>query len=353
MLVHKRQPLNAETPPRALAAAELTPLDAFYVRNHGPVPHLDRSAWRLRVSGLVERELALSLGHLQARFAHHQITATLQCAGNRRAGLIAVRDIPGEAPWRAGATGTATWRGVSLRDVLDAVGLRRAAQHVAFLGADVSEEADPPQHFGASIPRHKALAEEVLLVWEMNGQPLPAVHGGPVRAIVPGYIGARSVKWLERITAQCEPSDNYFQARAYRLLTPEVDPKKAPPGTGVALGAVAVNADILSPPDGATVGEGTVEVIGYAFAGDDRHIVRVDVSIDEGQRWEQAELLDEPSPWAWRRWRAQVRLGRGCHQIVARAWDSAAASQPEDPRHLWNPKGYVNNAWARVGVDAT
>lgn len=353
MLVHERDPYNAEPPARVLAESALTPLDAFYVRNHGPIPRIDLALWRLRVSGLVGRELELTLEDLTRRFPVHEIAATLQCAGNRRAGLTAVREIPGEAPWEACATGTAVWRGVALRDVLMAASLRPEAQHIALLGADVSEEADPPQRFGASIARHKALAEEVLLVWEMNGEPLPAIHGAPLRAVVPGYIGARSVKWLEHITAQREASDNYFQARAYRLLDPDADPNHTPPGAGTALGAVAVNADILLPANRSTVAAGPLELVGYAFAGDDRRIIRVDVSTDEGRRWQQAELLDQPSPWAWCRWRAEVTLRRGRHRIVARAWDSAAATQPEDPAHLWNPKGYVNNAWARITVDAT
>jgi len=350
LIVHGDDPINAEPPRAALADEPVTSLDAFYVRNHGPVPALDPSSWRLRVDGLVERVLELSLEELRSRFAHHELVATLQCAGNRRAGFLAVRDIPGEAPWGPGAIGTAVWTGARLADVLAAAGIQENAEHVAFAGADVSEEADPPQAFGASVPRHKATAGEVVLAWSMNREPLPTVHGAPVRLVVPGYIGARSVKWLERITAQAEPSDSFFQAESYRLLPAEADPDAIAPGEGVALGAVAVNADILSPGEGTTVAPGPLGVSGYALAGDGRRIVRVDVSTDEGRTWRQADLRDQQSPWSWRLWEAEVDVAVGTTEIVARAWDSAAAAQPESAAHLWNPKGYVNNAWARVSV---
>ncbi len=166
--------------------------------------------------------------------------------------------------------------------------------------------------------------------------------------IVPGYIGARSVKWLQRVTVQRQPSENYFQARSYRLLPADTSPEQAAPGVGLALGAVAVNAEILVPEDRAAVASGAVQVSGYAFAGDDRSIARVETSIDGGRTWTQAELLEDLGPWAWRRWRSRLALEPGPAEVVARAWDSSAATQPEDPAHLWNPKGYVNNAWARI-----
>jgi sulfite oxidase len=348
MVVHGADPYNAEPPRSALAASAVTPLDTFYVRNHGPVPALDPDHWRLRVEGLVERELELSLGRLRAEFPQRTLIATLQCAGNRREGLLAVREIPGEAPWGPGATGTAEWTGVSLAEVLRAAGVVEHGRYIEFIGADVSEEMDPPEHFGASISRRKALSGEVTLAWGMNGRPLPATHGAPLRVVVPGYIGARSVKWLERIVARDSPSENHFQAVSYRLLPADRSDEVGRRGAGVALGAVAVNADILSPGDGAEVEPGTLSVEGYAFAGDDRHVVRVDVSGDGGLSWRQAELLDAPSRWAWRRWRASVHVTPGPAELVARAWDSALATQPESAEQLWNPKGYANNSWARV-----
>jgi sulfite oxidase len=350
MIVHGVDPYNAEPTRAALAEFSLTALDTFYVRNHGPIPELEPADWRLRVQGLVRRDLVLSLNDLSAGFAELELDVTLQCAGNRRQGFIAVRDIPGEAPWGPGATGTARWTGVSLGDVLASAGLEEGARYVEFLGADVSPEAQPPQRFGASISRHKALAGEVLLAWAMNGEPLPAAHGAPLRVIVPGFIGARSVKWLQQIVVRSTPSDNFFQAHTYRLLPADSDADAGLHGAGVALGAVAVNSEILTPDDGAVVAPGELEISGYAFAGDDRYVARVDVSGTGGRTWVQAELLDARSRWAWRRWRARIAVAPGTVEIAARAWDSAAGTQPEDPAQLWNPKGYANNSWARVRV---
>jgi sulfite oxidase len=351
MIVHEADPYNAEPAPEALAGRVITPVDSYYSRNHGPVPLIDPAAWRLRVGGLVDRDLELSLADL-GRLTPCTLTATLQCAGNRRAGLIRVRDIPGEDPWGPGAISTAEWTGVSLAEVLRAAGPRAPAAHVALTAPDVSPIADPPQPFGGSVPLPKALAGEVLLAWAMNGQPLPPVHGGPVRIVVPGYIGARSIKWIEQISVQEHPSDNYFQATAYRLLPAEAGPHAAGPGAGISLSSTTVNADILRPGDGAALAPGRTEVTGYAVAGDDRGIARVEVSTDGGRSWQQAGLGDDAGPWAWRHWHAVIDLPPGRTEIIARAWDTAAAVQPESAAQLWNPKGYANNSWARVQVTA-
>jgi sulfite oxidase len=349
LIVHEEEPFNAETGRAALAEGPLTATDAFYVRGHGTVPEIEPAAWRLRVDGLVERTLDLSIATLREAFAEREVTATLQCAGNRREGLMAIREIAGEAPWGPGATGTATWTGVALADVLGLARPLREAEHVGFAGADLCPEARPAQTFGGSIPFDKACRPEVLLAWSMNGAPLAPVHGAPLRVVVPGYIGARSVKWLERIEVRAQPWTGYFQDVAYRLLPEDQTPG---PGAGMPLGLVALNADILTPAAGETVVAGPVEVRGYAFAGGERHVARVDVSFDGAASWAQAELLEDLGRWAWRQWRIVADLPPGEHELIARAWDSSAATQPEDEAALWNPKGYVNNARPRVRVRA-
>ena len=348
MIVHEEQPFNAESSLSALGEG-VTPTDAFYVRGHGDVPEVDPDSWRLRVHGAVERELELSLSTLREAFQEHTVTATLQCAGNRRAGLIAVRDIPGEAPWGPGATGTATWTGIALADVIALAGPSPEAAHVGFAGSDVSTEAEPSQQFGGSVPLEKATRPEVLLAWAMNGEPLPPVHGAPVRVVVPGYIGARSVKWLEEIELRSTPWPGYFQDVVYRLLPEDGTPGS---GVGIPLGLVALNSDVVAPAPGETVPAGPLDVQGYAFAGGERHVARVDVSLDGGTTWSAADLLDDLGTWAWRHWRITLDLAPGEHEIVVRAWDSSAATQPESDAALWNPKGYVNNARPHLRIHA-
>jgi sulfite oxidase len=350
MIVHSTDPYNAEPSRAALDGQPLTPVGTFYCRNHGPIPRIDPDTWRLEVDGLVQRPLTLSLAELRSRFPAHDLAATLACAGNRRAELMEVRPLPGEEPWGPGPVSTARWTGAALADVLAAAGLRPDAGHVAFAAPDISPLAHPPQPFGASIPIAKAVSSEALLAWEMNGAPLPAIHGAPVRVVVPGYIGARSVKWVQRITVQEHPSDNYFQSTGYQLLPADADPATARPGDGLSLSVVAINAAILRPDDRQTLPAGPTRVSGYAYAGEDRGVARVDVSIDDGSHWQQADLSAEAGPWAWRLWQTTVDLPHGPADIIARAWDTSATVQPEHAEHLWNPKGYVNNSWARVHV---
>lgn len=348
MLVHETEPYNAETPPGALAS-QITPLDSFYSRNHAPIPRIDPESWRLRVDGLVDCPLELSMDELRRRFPERSVVATLQCAGNRRADLIEVRDIPGQVSWGPGAISTACWSGASLADVLAEAGVQPEAAHIAFTGADVSQQAEPPQPFGGSIPVAKATSSEVLLAWAMNDQALPTAHGAPLRVVVPGWIGARSVKWLKRITAQAEPSDNYFQIE-YSILPAEADPHQARQADGITLGPIAIHCAILQPGKDAQLPSGPTEVAGFAFAGDDRTVERVDVSADHGVTWAHADLDPPENPWTWQHWRATLTLPPGEAEIIARAWDSTAAVQPESPATVWNPRGYANNAAARLHV---
>lgn len=354
MIVRNESPFNAEPPAEVLAEREITALDVFFTRNHGSFPDISPGRWRLTVGGLVEKPLTLTFDQLTGGFDVVPVVATLACAGNRRAELLAVRDIPGKEPWAHGAISTAEWRGARLADVLEAAGVQRQhGLHVAFAAPDVAPEASPVQSYGGSIPLTKAMSAEVLLAWEMNGQPLPRIHGGPVRVVVPGYVGARSVKWINAITVQSEPSENYFQAHDYRILPPERDPDTAAAGEGISLSSLPLSCDILVPGDAAEIAAGPLTIRGWALAGDGRGIGRVDVSVDAGQTWRQAQLEPEANPWTWRMWSLTVDVQPGPLRVTARAWDDAGVTHPESPASLWNPRGYANNAWANVAASVT
>ena len=352
MIIRSEQPLNAEAPLDLLPRNFITPTELFYIRNHGSMPEVDTERYRLSVTGMVQQQMRLSLNEIRQNFSKSTVTATLQCAGNRRQDLMEVAPIPGEEPWSAGAIGNAEWSGALLTEVLQAAGVYPEVRHVAFTGLDEIEMGDQSFGFGGSIPVEKAMSPEVLLAYEMNGEPLTPGHGFPLRVVAPGYIGARSVKWLANIRVQEEPSSNYYQTHAYKLFPPQVDEETADWSKGLMLGELSVNSVICQPTDEEMLPAGPVSVRGYAVTGGDRSVERVDVSIDGGESWMSADLLEEKGPWAWRLWEASVDLDPGEYELVARAWDSAANTQPELSEQIWNFKGYMENSWHRVRVRA-
>jgi sulfite oxidase len=365
--VCSREPLNGGPPPALQAASFLTPNELFFVRNHAPVPPVDPAAYRLRVGGLVERPLELSLAALAERFERAELVSTLVCAGQRRLELMRVEPIPGELPWDAEAVSTARWSGWRLADVVAAAGPGPGAAHAGFRGLDEVERGGERFGFGGSVPLAKALAPEVLLADHMNGEPLPPNHGAPLRVVVPGYIGARSVKWLAAVELRERSSDNYFQARAYRLYPPGMRVGDLDPEQGFELGELSVSCLITEPlvadADGGAAGRaevaaGRVAVRGFAYAGGGRPVRRVELSADGGATWTTARLDDgagrggDGAGWSWRLFTGEVDVAPGDGEIAARAWDAAGHTQPSDPAQLWNCKGYMNNAWSRVGVRA-
>ncbi len=348
--MHGDHPLNAETPQRLLRESFVTPADAFYVRCHGDVPEVDPGRYRLAVSGLAERPLRLSLEEIRS-LPKTETTATLYCAGNRRAELTRVKPIPGKVAWNAGAAGNARWGGVLLRDVLEAAGIGEGTRHVAFTGLDRDVESGTGVHFGGSIPIEGAVSDRVLLAYEMNGRPLAPEHGFPLRAVVGGYVGARSVKWLSGVTLQAEPSDNYYQAVEYKLFPPHVTAEDVDHSDGEMLGEIPLNCVILTPENGETVGRGHLPVRGYALAGGERGVVRVEVSAGGGGSWTEASLLGDGGPGTWRFWETTLRLSPGPHRILARTFDSGGGAQPASVGEAWNFLGYANNAWHGVDVE--
>ena len=348
-LVHDPEALNTAVWP--LPASDLiTPVESFFTRSHAAVPHIDAATWYLEVGGLVERPRRYSLEELTRAFDRIEVDATLICAGMRRAEYLALGPLPGELPWGPEPASTGRWSGVRLGDVLDAVGVRPEARHVELEGLDSVTRDGRSFGFGGSIDVAKALGGDVLLATGLNGAPIPREHGYPVRAVVPGWIGARSVKWLGRITLSQVPSPNYFQVKAYRVqqLVNPADPRDVTAGD--ALGVVALNSVILDPVASQVLPAGSARVRGWAIGTEGAPLTMVEVSPNGCDGWVAARLNPGASRWTWTLWEAELDLPPGEHTVTVRAADATGASQPESVIETWNVKGYANNAWHRVSV---
>jgi DMSO/TMAO reductase YedYZ molybdopterin-dependent catalytic subunit len=332
LISHEREPENAEFPFDQLNHW-LTPNHAFYRRNHFPYPQVDADAWRLEVTGAVRRPLRLTLPDLQRMPQALQWT-TLECSGNKRAFF----HPPAEGTqWGPGAIGTAEWGGVPLAQLLSLAGVRPGAVAVLFTGADngVFKATGEHVHFARSLPLAEARRADVLLALTMNGEPLPPRHGAPLRLVVPGWYAMAAVKWLTRIEVRTEPFSGPFQSRDYVYL-PQ-------PGTPVTV--QKVNAAIAQPTEGAQVPPGPLTIRGAAWGG----AQRVDVSIDGGWRWQQADWAGPALPHAWRLWQTVTPpLRPGRYVLAARAAGPDQKTQPLAAP--WNAKGYGNNAIVPVRI---
>jgi sulfite oxidase len=322
----------------------LTPASHFFVRNHMHEPsELDANDWRLSVGGEVEKPLTLNLTEL-SKIETHSVVNTLECAGNGR-GLYRPQ-VPG-IQWGKGAVGTARFSGPRLRDVLQRAGAKSSGKHVMFRGLDEVPGKVPP--FIRSIPIEKALDADTLIATHMNGSPLGKHHGFPARALVPGWIGAASCKWLTEIKVLDAEFVGNFMSPGYRLPNQPVKPGDAvKPEDTHPVTALSVKSVIAGPSDGATLKTGKVVVNGAAWAGE-ANIVKVEVSTDGGANWSRAKLGHDQARYTWRLWSYEWNAGRaGDFTIQSRATDSQGRTQPETP--VWNPSGYLYNSVDQVKI---
>jgi DMSO/TMAO reductase YedYZ molybdopterin-dependent catalytic subunit len=345
LTVRVTSPLDAETPVGEFTSF-LTPTSRFFVRSHfGPPPQemLSEANWKLHVIGLVERSQSWTLKELR-QFEPVTITAVLQCSGNGRAHHRP--KVPG-VQWDRGAVGNAQWTGVRLRDVLAKTGVRTEAHHVQFQGADRPGVASVPL-FTRSIPLEKALHPDTILAYEMNGRPLPLLHGAPLRVITPGWMADSCTKWLTEITVQEEESKGFYMQTAYRVPTKPVEPGASARGPSIPVEAMVVKSLIAAPKEGSTVGLGPVTIQGVAWSSEAR-VSKVEVSLDEGKTWETSRFIGEHHPYAWRQWQyIWTPKVAGAAAILCRATDERGDVQPlVSP---WNPSGFLWNGWDRVSV---
>jgi sulfite oxidase len=327
----------------------LTPVPHFFVRNHMHEPiALEASGrqakdWQLSISGEVEKPLSLSFADL-SKIEIHSVVNTLECAGNGRS--LYRPQVPG-IQWGKGAVGTARFSGPRLRDVLQRAGVKASGKHVMFRGLDEVPGKVPP--FIRSIPIEKALDADTLVATHMNGSPLTKHHGFPARALVPGWIGAASCKWLTEIKVLDAEFVGNFMSPGYRLPNQPVKPgDTVKPEDTHPVTALSVKSAIAGPLDGAQVKAGRMALQGAAWAGE-ADIAKVEISTDGGATWNLAKLGHEQARYAWRLWSFDWKASKpGDYEILSRATDTTGRTQPETP--VWNPSGYLYNAVDRVKI---
>jgi DMSO/TMAO reductase YedYZ molybdopterin-dependent catalytic subunit len=312
--------------PLALLDDFLTPIERFFIRSNGPVSvDVDRETWRLNVTGLVERELSLSLADLRA-MPSRTITAFLECSGNSRSRFPADPAKVEGTNWGNGAVGNAEWTGTPLRHVLEQSGVREGVVEVVSQGGDFAR-------MRRGLPIATAMSSDVLLAWQMNGRDLPAAHGGPVRLLVPGWGAIASTKWIIGLELIDYAFDGYYNADAYVLY----DQSGTPTGRVTRL---PVKSIITVPAAGSTLHAGPQTIAGLAWSGHGG-IARVEVSVDGGATWRDAPIVQEAGPLSWVRFEHQWQSEPGESRLQSRATDTEGNVQPKHA--TWNTRGYQMN----------
>jgi DMSO/TMAO reductase YedYZ molybdopterin-dependent catalytic subunit len=345
MIVYSREYLTLEMP-MSLLNSWVTPVDSFFVRNNLLMPKaIDPSVWTLSITGEVERPLTINF-HDFMQLATSKVINTIECAGNSR---VNFQPPIGGVRWGRGAVGNAGFEGPSLAAVLRLAGLKPTAKHVAFRGLD----AIPPgaSEFIRSIPIEKAMERGTLLATKMNDSPLTPSHGFPVRALVPGWIGSASIKWLQEIRVLSHEFRGFYMDPGYRIPVASASAPESGPAKTVALTSLRVKSIIAQPADGAVLEVSPrqpLTIRGAGWAGESA-IAGVEVSTDGGRTWHPAVLGPNHSKYAWRLWHYDWQpAGPGSYVILSRATDSAGRVQPMEPR--WNPGGYLWNGVDKIHV---
>jgi len=343
------RPLNAETPSHLLDDT-ITPNDRHFIRNNGLVPQIDATKWTLTVDGEVHTPLVLTLEQLK-RFKQYTYALQIECGGNGRAGF----NPPAKGnQWTYGAIGCATYTGVKMRDVLHSAGLKNSAVYTGYYGEDPHLSGDPNKiPISRGTPISKALDEHTLIAWEMNGQPLPALHGFPLRVVTPGWPGSTSIKWLKRIFVRNKEHDGpKMGGYSYRVPRYTVSPGGHISKNDMKIiESMPVKSLITFPKSPLNLkNKKSFLVRGHAWAGD-RSVKAVDLSINFGASWLETSLAAPINPYAWQNWNTVINFPqKGYYEIWARATDSAGEMQPMVVPG-WNPKGYLNNAMHRIAVN--
>lgn len=346
------RPLVAEAQEQLLDD-DTTPFSKLFIRNNGNPPDApkDPDAWKLVIDGEVENKLELTLGDIKKRGKARTYRMMLECGGNGRS--FYTPTARGNQ-WTNGGAGCPEWTGLPLRELLRAAGLKSSAVYTAHYGADTHLSGDANRDtLSRGVRLSKAMEEHTLLVWAMNGEPLPAIHGGPLRLIVPGWAGSASHKWLKRIWIRDKEHDGQgMTGTSYRVpIKPMVPGSKADPSNFKVLESMPVRSIVTNPANGKKLAAGTrrIPLRGAAWAGE-TGVSRVDVSVDYGATWRRMKLTKPGNKYDWTRWTGSVNLpSDGYYELWVRATDRAGRMQPHVPPN-WNPSGYGGNSMHRIAV---
>ncbi len=353
LVVLNDKPWNVETPAHLLDDA-VTPASKMFIRNNGLIPEkIDLAHWTLTINGeSVNSPKTYSLNDLKTKFKPYTYQLVLECAGNGRAGYFPKTS---GNQWTEGGVSCAEWTGVKLKDVLADVGLKPDAVYIGYYGKDLHLSQDPEKPvISRGVPMRKALDDETLIAWAMNGQPIPLTHGFPLRLVIGGWPASVSGKWLHTIAVRNKVHDGAkMTGKSYRIPIHPVMPGVDPPESEFRIiESMPIKSVITFPQTGLEhAASQPITVRGHAWAGD-RMVKDLAVSIDFGATWQPANLDKPKNRLAWQHWTAQVKLPQsGYYEIWARATDDAGISQPM-VMPQWNPEGYCNNACHRIAVKA-
>jgi len=356
-------PYNGEPPKERLVETEITENKDFFIRNHGGVPEIDPAKYSIDIEGLVNNPKTLTLADLQNEelFPRQTNVVSLQCSGTRR--IEQIQEYPGDgdelinAPWSEGAIGTARWTGVSLKKVIKYCGGLKGDgrdMHCEFFGADTYFKKGHVYNYVVSVPWRKVKINEVLLAWEMNGKPLPKIHGFPLRTVVFGYIGARSCKWLTRIKVIEGPSTAPVQMKEYLYYTPQIGKQNAMYSNGFSIQDMPVSSAIMHPKDkDQIVHDGKISLRGWAYSGGGHWPVRVEVSGDGGSVWYECPWENMTTKYyhAWRLWSIDLPVdAEGWLEFCVRTWDNSMNTQPTFVRSAWNWDLHVTSSCHRIKI---
>jgi sulfite oxidase len=358
LIVYNTKTLELETPIELLREYAITPKKVLFVRNNQELDGTRTTkptktdSWQVEIGGMVENPRTVDFEKLR-EMEQTEVEMVLQCSGNGRANFSKAAAAKG-SQWKEGALANVRFRGVKLKTLFDSLDLN-VAPDARYLTAEGKEGPPKPTDadFEHSIPLDDALDRSIVAL-ELNGEPIPAVHGGPVRLVTPGYYGTMQIKWLSRLRLETRETFNHHQRRRYR--TPR-EPIKPGSDFGYdfdnsdANWRMRIKSTIFSPLDGETVEAGDVEVRGVAWNDGDVQIDAVELSIDDGHTWQGSELKRPESPYAWYHWSITVPLQSGKQRLMARAVDALGRTQPLDGAIGWNPAGYGWNGVHRVVVN--